>query len=201
MTPPSSVGLRLIKLRAESMHTACQETSGSMLSLANIDKEVVQRLCDEANAHSPSPHVCIANHIFPRGMVISGATEGVRFVEVRAREAGAVVRQLAVSGAFHSQLMKSAVPKLRQLLQTMDISLPRVPVYSNVTGRPYSSIEEIRVLLADQVTQPVLWETSTRNILEHRPLTFVEVGPGKQLKAMLKRIDKDSFKSCLSVIA
>lgn len=196
-------GLQLIKLRAESMDQACRERSGSMLSLTNIEEAVVQRLCDEANTHlAPSPHICIANHMFPQGMVVSGATTGVQYVERRAGEKGAVIRPVAVSGAFHSKLMSSAVPKLSHLLLSMDISLPRIPVYSNVTGRPYSSVEEVRTLLADQVTHPVLWENSIRNVLaQEGPLTFAEVGPGKQLKAMLKRIHRESFKSCLSIVA
>ncbi len=182
------------------MQAACEETSGSMLSLVGLEVEAVQSLCDQANvAITPPPKVCIANYMFPRGLVVSGGSEGVRCVEEGAVSEGGVAKQVAVSGAFHSSLMTSAVPKLTHLLETMDITMPRLPVISNVTGRPYSSVEEIRRLLADQVTQPVLWEASLRGILEDGPLTFVEVGPGKQLKAILKRINRDSFKSCISV--
>lgn len=184
------------------MHTACQEQPGAMLSLVGLEEAVVNGLCEEVNATlPPSSQVYIANYMFPQGVVISGSCEGVRRVETPAAEMGAVVKRVIVSGAFHSPLMNSAVPKLKRLLQTMDISLPRIPVYSNVIGRPFSSVEEIKHLLADQVTQPVLWEACMRNIVQEKDVKFVEVGPGKQLKAMLRHIDKNLFKSCLSIVA
>lgn len=193
-------GLQLIKTRADCMQAACEEMSGSMLSVVGLETEVVQSLCDQANAATtPPPKVCIANYMFPRGLVVSGGSDGVRCVEEGAVREGGVVKQVAVSGAFHSSLMSSAVPKLTHLLETMDVTMPRLSVISNVTGRPYSSVEEIRQLLADQVTQPVLWEASLRGILDNGPLTFVEVGPNKQLKTILKRINRDAFKSCISV--
>ena len=197
------VGLRLIKVRAEAMHEACLVTEGSMASLLNIEVDKVKQLCMEAN-ETLGTHVCIGIHMFPKAMVISGTTKGVKFVKDKAETQGAVVKSVAVAGAFHSPLMNSAVPKLQRFLDSVDMVLPRIPVYSNVTSRPYSTVEEIKECLADQVTKPVLWEASIRNMLADRrgeipSATFVEVGSGKQLKAMLKRIDLDSFKTCRSV--
>lgn len=199
------VGLQLIKVRAEAMHEACLATEGSMASLLNIEVDNVKQLCLEANETLPSgTHVSVAIHMFPKAMVISGTTRGVQFVKDKSEMQGAVVKSVPVAGAFHSPLMKSAVPKLQTFLDSIDMVLPRIPVYSNVTSRPYSTVEEIKKCLADQVTKPVLWEASIRNMLADRhgeipSVTFVEVGPGKQLKAMLKRIDRDSYSTCHSV--
>ncbi len=190
-----------MSVRAEAMQAACEEAPSVMSSITNLNTDIVQAQCDIVNATmTPSPQVCIANHMFPRGLVVSGGCDGVRSVEQWAVTQGGVVKHVPVSGAFHSTFMNSAVPKLTALLKTLDISLPKFPVISNVTARPYSSVEEIRRLLGEQVTRPVLWEDSVRGVLQ-RPLTFVEVGPGKQLKAMLGRIDKNAFKTCISVTA
>lgn len=177
-----------------------------MAALLNIEVGKVEELCLEANETLVSgTHVCIANYIFPQAVVISGTVEGVQFVKDRAEKQGATVKTVAVSGAFHSRLMESASPKLQKYLDSIDMVLPRIPVYSNVTSRPYSSVDEIKKCLPDQVTKPVLWEATIRNMLADRqgdipPANFVEVGPGKQLKAMLKRIDYDAFKACRVVI-
>lgn len=175
-----------------------------MVSLLNVKEQTVEDLCLQANTtDSPDIHVCVANYMFPRGVVISGSTRGVKSVRSKAKDLGAVTRPVAVSGAFHSQLMSSAVPKLLAYLDSVDIRLPRIPVYSNMTGRPYSSVQEIKHCLSEQITKPVLWEASIRNMLAdgqgRSPLpVFVEVGPGKQLKNMLKWINLPSYNSVIS---
>ncbi len=181
------------------MQCACEEIPSGMLTILGLEPDSVQSLCDKANATiEPSPRLCIANRMFPRGFVVSGGYEGIKRVEEWAVTEGGVTKHVPVSGAFHSTFMNSAVPKLKRLLQTLDISMPRFSVISNVTARPYSSVEEIRQLLAEQVIQPVLWEESMRRMLE-QSLTFVEVGPGRQLKTMLRSIDRNTFRTCISV--
>ena len=170
-----------------------------MLTVTGLPDHHLQRLCRDTSK-STANTVCIANFIFPKGYVISGAAEAVQLVGTRAQEEGATIKRVAVSGAFHSQLMEPAVEEIRSLLKTLDINLPRIPVYSGVTGQPYTTANEIRESLAVQVIRPVLWESVLQRILQDVPcVQFVQLGPGEQLKAMLRRIDKDAYKQCQAI--
>ena len=154
--------------------------------------------------------VCVGNFLFPGGVVISGEVGLVKEVGRRAEVEGASVKPVRVSGAFHSQLMAPAVPKLRASLETVHLRMPAFPVYSNVTGLPYGSVEEIRTGLALQVTQPVLWDRTMLHMVgEHvdveeegqvkrrtSGVRLLEVGPGKQLKGILKRISRTAYRQC-----
>ncbi len=182
------------------MQAACLEAPGTMATVRGIEGGELERLCQRAKA-SGVGEVCVANHIFPKGYVVSGTTPAVQFVKDELQQAGCSAKDIAVSGGFHSALMSSAVPKITSALESVRLSLPSIPVYSNVTGLPYRSTKDIKTQLSAQVTRPVLWEQSVRNIMASSPpgITFVELGPGHQLKVMLKRIDKDAFKQCVSV--
>ena len=181
------------------MNAACLETSGAMAAVIGLEAgQLEEFLKRRAQEHGDT--VCVANFIFPKGVVISGSEDAVKWVKEQAKEAGAIVKEVAVSGAFHSPLMSSAVPKLQSFLSTVDISLPRISVYSNITGRPYTCADEIRVLLAEQVTKPVLWEDGIRSMIRDNPSAqFVEVGPGRQLKAMLRRTDREKHQQCTNI--
>ena len=183
------------------MQEACQQPEGTMSSVIGIQEtSSLESLCKEAKELGLG-EVCIANYIFPRGFVVSGYKRAVDYVKQKAQSMfDASVKDVAVSGAFHSPLMSSAVPKLRTALDQIEISQPNIPVYSNVTGLPCRSTAEIKTQLAEQVVKPVLWEACIRNMIRDScgmPV-FVELGPGKQLKAMLKRIDREAFKRCLN---
>ena len=210
----SFAGLSLIKLRAESMHTACKEQPSGMLTLVGLEEATVNKLCQQCREKLPrGAEICIANYLFPKGYVVSGTEEAVilmRELVSGLQEASCTIKEVQVSGAFHSSLMTSAVAKLWKGLEKADINMPRVAVYSNVTGLPYSCAEEIRERLAEQIVKPVLWEATIRNMMEgererekkggegEREVRFMEVGPGRQLRAMLKRIDKEAFKACIN---
>ena len=169
------------------------------MTVTGLQEDHLQQLCRDASK-STANTVCVANFIFPKGYVISGAAEAVELVGVRAQEDGATIKRVAVSGAFHSQLMEPAVEEIRSLLNALDISLPRIPVYSGVTGQPYTSTNEIRESLAVQVIRPVLWESLVHRILQDvHCVQFFQLGPGEQLKAMLRRIDKDAYKQCQAI--
>ena len=181
------------------MQNACQQHAGTMLTVIGLPEAELERMCREVQTEEGEA-VCIANFIFPQGYVISGCVRSVEAVGIRAQGAGASTKPVSVSGAFHSPLMEPATAKLRSVLETLQINVPRIPVYSNVTGRPYSSVSEIRDGLALQVTSPVRWETALRNMIADNPdIRFYEIGPGKQLKAMLRRIDKDAYKQCINI--
>ena len=183
------------------MQEACQQSAGTMLTIIGLPEAELEKMCWEIQS-SGGGEVCIANFIFPRGYVISGSVSAVETVGTRAQEAGASIKKVAVSGAFHSPLMEPAVTKLQSVLEKIQIDIPRIPVYSNVTGLPYSGVSEIRDSLALQVTRPVRWEAVVRSMTQDNAnVQFCEVGPGKQLKAMLRRIDREAHKQCLSIEA
>lgn len=183
------------------MQDACLQRAGSMLTVIGLPEAELEHMCREVQAMEGG-EVCIANFIFPRGYVISGCVQSVEAVGARAVAAGASTKRVPVSGAFHSPLMEPVVEKLRSVLGKLQINVPRIPVYSNVTGQPYSSVNEIRDSLALQVTSPVRWETVVCNMIQDSPsIRFYEIGPGKQLKAMLRRIDKDAYKHCVNIEA
>ena len=195
------VGLQLNQARAKAMQEACQSQAGTMLTVIGLREMELVQMCHEVQG-TQGGEVCIANYLFPQGYVVSGCVQAVETVGNRAQSAGASVKRVSVSGAFHSPLMQPAVAKLRSVLQNIRITLPKIPVYSNVTGSPYTSVGEIRDCLALQVTRPVLWETVVRNMITDYPsIRFHEVGPGKQLKAMLRRIDREAYKQCLNIEA
>lgn len=188
-------------MRARAMQDACQEREGGMVTVIGLEVEFLRSVCQEANQQD-NEVACIANFMLPRGFVIAGSKGALEFVRKRAKEAGASsVKDVRVSGAFHSPLMSSAVPKLRAALSKVIIEMPKTSVYSNVTGKPYTSVEEIRTLLADQVTQPVQWLSTITNMIDaHGTDGFAEFGPGKQMKSMLGSINKAAFKTCESYV-
>lgn len=203
-----------MKVRSSAMQEACLKTPGAMATVIGLENKSLQSIItsvlEDTHPSGAEREVCMGNFLFPGGVVISGEEELVKEVGRRAEEQGASVKPVPVSGAFHSKLMAPAVPKLREILDSVHIKMPNFPVYSNVTGLPYGSMDEIRTGLALQVTHPVLWGSSMLHMIgEHvevvekeevnRKITGVkllEVGPGRQLKGMLKRISRTGYRHC-----
>ena len=192
-----------MKARADAMQKACLRTPSGMLSVIGLKEEPLTAILDTVKHSHPDAELCIGNRLFPTGFVVSGNTEQVREVGRRAEMSGAVVRAVRVSGAFHSKLMESAVPRLEAVLSDIDIQEPVMPVYSNITGLPYGSVEDIRTGLASQVTSPVLWSATISHMVTCQLATagnpktdvkFLEIGPGRQLRAMLKAIDRTAYR-------
>ena len=196
------LGLELVKLRAQAMQDACLEQHSGMMTVIGLNYQTLDHCCQKTNADIKEP-ISITNYLFPSGYVVSGTKCALDYLKIRALQAGAAsVKDVQVSGGFHSPLMSSAVPKLENAVQRMNVTMPCVPVYSNVTGQPYSSIREIKELLVQQVVCPVLWEQTIQNmIVTFGEKDFVEIGPGKQLKTMLKRINKIAYKDCMNIEA
>ena len=184
------------------MQDACLELHSGMMTVIGLDYQTLDLCCQKTNTDIKEP-ISIANYLFPRGYVVSGTKSALDFLKIKAVQAGAVsIKDVQVSGGFHSPLMSSAVPKLQDALERMNVTMPCVPIYSNVTGEPYNSISEIKELLAKQVTCPVLWEQTIHNMVAtFGERDFVEIGPGKQLKTMLKRINKTAYKDCMNIEA
>ena len=177
--------LKLVRLRGEMMQKAGEENPGTMAAIVGLAPEVVVEACKTA---SEAGIVQPANFNSPGQIVISGSVTGVRKAMEIAKEKGAkLVKELVVSGAFHSPLMQSAKEKLKEALDKVQIQDAKIPVYANVTAMPVQKADEIRKLLFEQVTNPVRWEESVVNMSAGGVTKFIEVGPGKVLQGLVKR--------------
>ncbi|MER3522978.1 MAG: [acyl-carrier-protein] S-malonyltransferase [Ignavibacteria bacterium] len=179
-------GLNLVRLRGELMQQAGEEQRGTMAAVVGLLPDVVEQVCKEASSVGI---VQPANFNSPGQIVISGSVEGVRKGMELAKARGAkMVKELVVSGAFHSTLMASARDALRKKLEETPLHDATIPVYSNVTAEPVTRAEEIRDVLFRQLTSPVRWEESIIHMVRDGADTFVEIGPGKVLQGLIKRI-------------
>jgi [acyl-carrier-protein] S-malonyltransferase len=180
-------GLKLVRLRGELMQQASIEQPGTMAAVVGLDPKTINKLCSDA---SSAGIVQAANFNSPGQIVISGSVTGVRKAMELAKATGAkIVKELPVSGAFHSPLMESAKAGLKIALNTVSFQDASVPVYANVTARPMQSADEIRNLLYRQLTSPVRWEESIAGMVADGAATFIEIGPGKVLQGLVKRIN------------
>ena len=179
-------GLRLVRLRGELMQKAGEENKGTMAAVVGLAPDVVEEVCREASA---SGVVQCANFNSPGQIVISGSIEGVKQAMEIAKQKGAkLVKELVVSGAFHSPLMQSAKDALKEALAAVTIKDALLPVYANVTAGPVTKSADIRELLYQQVTSPVRWEQTITNMVRDGASQFYEIGPGKVLQGLVKRI-------------
>jgi [acyl-carrier-protein] S-malonyltransferase len=182
-------GLRVVQERGRAMQDAADATSSGMVSVLGMEQEQVESLCVEAR---DGETLEIANLLCPGNIVVSGNTGACERIADLATAAGAMkVIPLAVAGAFHTSLMQSAVERLRKALADVPMKKPRIPVVSNVDARPHDDPDEIRELLIRQVCSQVRWEDSIRYLMEERGITnFYELGPGRVLCGLLKRISR-----------
>ena len=179
-------GLRLVRLRGELMQQAGVDRPGTMAAIIGLDPKTVVDACEKA---LEAGIVQAANFNSPGQIVISGSVPGVRRAMELAKERGAkLVKELPVSGAFHSPLMESAQEGLKEALENTPIRDASIPVYANVTAQPVRDAGGIRRLLLQQLTSPVRWEESVAAMASDGASTFVEIGPGKVLQGLVKRI-------------
>jgi [acyl-carrier-protein] S-malonyltransferase len=182
-------GLVLVSKRAHAMQKACEATPSSMAAIIGLDDKVVEETCAEINEI-----VVPANYNCPGQIVISGSTEGVeKAIEILKAKGAKMAVKLAVGGAFHSPLMESARVELEEAIHNTQFHKPVCPVYQNVTGRPSSDPDEIKANLVAQLTSPVRWTQTVRNMISDGAAYFTEVGPGKVLQGLIKKINKDSL--------
>ncbi len=180
-------GMKLVRVRGELMQRAGEEQKGTMAAVVGLLPDILVEICREANSAGV---VQCANLNSPGQIVISGSVGGVhRAMEIAKSKGAKLVKELVVSGAFHSPLMQSAQKGLHSALGQTAIRNARIPVYANVTGRPVEKAEEIRRLLEEQLTSPVQWEATVRNMIGDGATNFVEIGPGKVLQGLVKRIN------------
>jgi [acyl-carrier-protein] S-malonyltransferase len=180
-------GLRVVKRRGEAMQAASDAIPSGMMSILGLDQVVVEDLCALARN---SGTMQVANLLCPGNIVVSGQLAACAEMERIVQDKGGRSIRLPVAGAFHTDLMKPADQSLAAALADVSIQPPQVPVWSNVDARPHTDPAEIRGLLVRQVLQPVLWEQTMRNILAEGTDQFVEIGPGRVLAGLLKRVQR-----------
>ncbi|EJL24163.1 ACP S-malonyltransferase [Brevibacillus sp. BC25] len=179
--------VKTVRARGQFMEEAVPAGQGAMAAVLNMDRAALHAVCEEVTA-SGHP-VQLANMNCPGQIVISGSAEGVKLAGEKAKEAGAKrVLPLNVSGPFHSSLMQPAADKLQAVLAGVTVQEATVPVVANVTARPVSEATIIVDQLVQQVSAPVLWEDSVQWMVEAGVTTFIEIGPGKVLAGLIKKI-------------
>jgi [acyl-carrier-protein] S-malonyltransferase len=181
-------GLRVVQRRGEAMQAASDATPSAMVSILGLNQAQVEELCGAAREAGT---IQIANLLGPGNIVVSGSRAACEAVERLAPERGAMKTiRLAVAGAFHTEIMKPADQQLAAALAEVDIRAARIPVWSNVDAQPHSQPDEIRSLLTRQVLQPVQWEKTLRHLLADKVDRFFEIGPGRVLAGLLKRVER-----------
>ncbi|BFZ13227.1 hypothetical protein BsWGS_16266 [Bradybaena similaris] len=196
--------VKLLKVRADAMQKASEQVGSGMVSvflvhdsdLPGAIKMAKEYCIQRRNIDNP---VCtVANYLFPDCKVLAGHEEALEFILANAKEFNILrTKRLAVSGAFHTCLMESAVKPLQRALENMKLGSPKIPVYSNVTSQPYHVKSNISHMLSQQLVKPVKWEQImhviyTRKQGEEFPNTY-EVGPGKQMGTMLRQFNMQAY--------
>ncbi|WP_174733893.1 ACP S-malonyltransferase [Mesobacillus harenae] len=182
-------GVKAVRRRGELMEEAVPNGEGAMAAILGLDRvkleEVTLRISESGHA------VQLANLNCPGQIVISGTREGVELAGAAAKEAGAKrAIPLEVSGPFHSALMKPAANKFAAVLDNIIIKEAEIPVIANVTAKPMQSALDIQQKLIEQLYSPVLWEDSVRTMIDSGVDTFIEIGPGKVLSGLVKKVDR-----------
>ena len=181
-------GLKLVMERANAMQAACEAVPGTMAAILALDDTKVEEICK-----SISGTVVAANYNCPGQLVISGEVDAVKAACEAMTAAGAKrALLLPVGGAFHSPLMEPARERLAAAIEATNFSTPSCPIYQNATAHPHTDIAEIRANLIAQLTAPVRWTQSVERMVADGATIFTEVGPGKVLQGLVKKIAKEA---------
>lgn len=180
-------GLRLVYARAMAMQMACEAAPSTMAAIIGLPDETIELVCAEI---SKDGNVVVpANYNSPGQVVISGNVEAIKEACAKLKEAGAKrALPLAVGGAFHSPLMEMARVELAEAIEKAPLSNPVCPVYQNVDAKPHTDAAEIKANLLKQLTSPVRWTQSVKNMISDGMDEFVECGPGQVLTGLVGRI-------------
>ena len=185
-------GLKLVSARAMAMQAACAEQPSTMAAVLNLPDDTVEEIC--ARISQTEGVVIPANYNCPGQLVISGTIAAVEAACTALKEAGAKrAMVLPVGGAFHSPLMESARKALEAAIDKAEIVRPACPVYQNVDARPHTNPAEIKANLKRQLTSPVLWSQTVKNMITDGATRFTEFGPGNVLQCMIKKIAPELF--------
>lgn len=180
-------GLKLVYKRALAMQEACEAQKSTMAAIIALPDETVENICKEITDNGNL--VIAANYNSPGQIVISGTKEGVALACEALKAAGAKrALPLNVSGAFHSPLMQPAKDELEKAIRETVFSTPRCPIYQNVDAKPHTNPEEIKENLIAQLTSPVRWTASVKEMINDGATNFIECGPGTVLQGLIKKI-------------
>ena len=184
-------GLELVKVRSNSMDNAGKLIPGTMAAVIGMDRDKVKELTQKLSSEQI---VVAANYNTENQIVISGNIETVQdFIDIAKENGARMAIPLNVSGAFHSPLMKPAREELADKLDSIEITDINIPIYSNVNAKPTRKGSDIKKSLINQLENPVLWFDSINNMVNDKFSIFTEIGPGKVLCALNKKINKDLF--------
>ena len=180
-------GLKLVSIRANAMQKACENNPGTMAAVLGLEDNIVEKICGEINGT-----VVAANYNCPGQLVISGELNSIEIACEKLKEIGARrALVLPVGGAFHSPLMEEAKKELEEAINKTLFSNPICPIYQNVSGLAFSTENEIKENLISQLTSPVRWTQSINNMINDGASEFIEVGPGKVLQGLVRKINRD----------
>ena len=187
-------GLSLVAKRALAMQKACEIQPSTMAAVLALDDAVVEQICEE------TPGVVVAaNYNCPGQLVISGEVEAVEQACEKLKAAGAKrALMLPVGGAFHSPLMEPAREELADAIANTSFSTPACPIFQNVDAQAHSDVEEIKTNLISQLTAPVRWTQSVKNMIASDATEFIECGPGKVLQGLVMKVDSTMVVSGIS---
>lgn len=179
-------GLRLVSARALAMQAACEAEPSTMAAILGLEDHVVENICESIDGV-----VVAANYNCPGQLVISGAVDAINEACEKLTEAGAKrALVLQVGGAFHSPLMEPARASLAEAIEKTDITSPKCPVYQNVTAKGETEPSKIKENLIAQLTAPVRWTQTMQNMIADGCSEVIEVGPGKVLQGLFKKVDR-----------
>ncbi|MDX9789610.1 MAG: ACP S-malonyltransferase [Candidatus Kapaibacterium sp.] len=184
--------LSLVSQRGQLMFFAGETLPGTMFAVINLADDKLESLCRELSEQGNKDIIVPANYNSPGQIVISGSAEYLRANAHKFKEAGArIVTELVVSGAFHSPLMEPAKKELESTINNISFSESSVPVYSNVYAKALTNADEIKAALISQLTSPVMWAQSLKQMQIDGIDSYLELGPGNVLQGLVKRTLKD----------
>jgi len=184
--------LLLVAARANAMQKACEANPSTMAAILGAEDDLVEKICEEISTQT-GEIVVAANYNCPAQLVISGSFSGIKEACERLKNAGAKrALELPVGGAFHSPLMESAREELEKAIQNTPFKTPICPIYQNVDALPYTNADQIKENLIKQLTSPVRWTQSVQNMVKDGATDFIEVGQGKVLQGLVKKIERNA---------
>ncbi len=179
-------GLKLVSQRAMAMQKACEAEPSTMAAIVGLEDAIVEKVCE-----SIDEVVVAANYNCPGQLVISGSFAGIdKACEVLTEKGAKRALKLPVGGAFHSPLMEPARTELAAAIEATEFAAPICPVYQNVSATPFTDPAQIKENLVAQLTAPVKWTQTVQNMIADGASSFTEVGPGKVLQGLVKKVDR-----------
>ena len=182
-------GLKLVSIRSIAMQKACENTNGTMAAILALENDVIENVCANVDGK-----VVAANYNCPGQVVISGEYTAVqKACEILTEKGARRALILPVGGAFHSELMNEAKQELSKAINEAKFNEPICPIYQNVNGIGETSVVRLKENLISQLTAPVKWTQSINKMIEDGATEFIEIGPGKVLQGLIKKINREAF--------